>query len=179
MELYFCLSLRSISFHLFISVALMESKSEAWPDLKQQRRRRRRLRGSFAQQQPITLKSLPDVSVYGLLFTNWSCSCDRVFKAMRRLTCLKEWVIWLFPEVKKRYGVTLMSWLSVWICSDLRRWDRGRGDGGKETGHSEWLLFCLQFENQDLPPQQERKRKKNSILLVPTREWQWSETGGF
>lgn len=131
-----------------------------------------RLSGSFAQQQQISLKSLfcqsmSDVSLYGLLFTEWSCRCGRVFYAMCRLTCLKEWVISLFPEVKKRFRITLMSWLSVWICSDLRTLVRGRGSAGKETWNRECSLFCLQFENQDLLPHQERKRRRISSYRCP------------
>lgn len=53
-----------------------------------------------------------------------------------------------------------MSWLSVWICSDLRTLVRGRRGGGKETRNREWSLFCLQFENQDLlPPPREKEEK--------------------
>lgn len=133
-----------------------------------------RLSGSFAQQQQITLKSLfcrslSDVSLYSLLFTNWSCSCGRVFYAMCRLTCLKEWVIWLFPEVKKRFRITLMSWLSVWICSDLRTLVRGRGGAGKETWNREWSLFCLQFEKKIYCPTRREKGGKTPLISAHVR----------
>lgn len=63
------------------------------------------------------------------------------FKGVHRPTCLEEWGLWLFPQVEKWCRFSLMSWLSVWICSDLRTLVRANGGGGKEARSRECSLY--------------------------------------
>lgn len=70
------------------------------------------------------------------------------FKAIPPPTCLEEWGIWLFPEVEKRCRISLMSWLSVWICTDLRTLVRQKEVKGRRWGAENVLCFisCLNIK---------------------------------
>lgn len=80
----------------------------------------------------------------------------------------------LFPEVKKWLGILLMSWLSVWVCSDLRKRVRGREEvearrWGTENGLGlEIKIYC--------PTERGKWRKTSSDWC--SRERPWSGPGG-
>lgn len=63
-----------------------------------------------------------------------------------------------------------MSWLSVWICSDLRTLVRDGGVEGVERrrqGTENGVCFVSSLKNQDLLPHQERKRRKKFSYWCP------------
>lgn len=67
-------------------------------------------------------------------------------------------------DVEKRCRILLISWLSVWICTDLRTFVRAKGGERKETRSRECSLFYRLFKYQDLLPHQ--VRKKNDWLIL-------------